>query len=352
MRNNLARAIGIGILGTILSGFTSCQPERPVVVAQLGPQNQKLLDEQTDQIKELKEQIAQNKVIFGKVAGNAFAIDIGVEHIEEDSRGKAVVTAENKLIKEAVGEPPAEEKAAGQARALSVLQNDLVKQKELYGKAQTELQTVKDAIAAKDKEIRDRDQKITEQAKIAAQERVDNAKKIQDVVNGYEDKIQKMKDEQAQKERRMWINTLRYGGLGVILLGIVALAVTSGGALVPGLILIGSGSLVILIGVAIDVLTAQKWFPYAAGIVALLVVGGVVLFIMHLVQVHKLVDRSVAVLNDMKTENTTLAATGDVNAKSVLDTLQANINYRFGTGANLLQKAFVKTGLDSKLDSK
>lgn len=328
-----------------------CQSKPPVINAQLGPENAKLVADLRKEIEALKTQIDQNKVVFSRVAGNAFAIDLGIPHIEE-SRGKTVVVEENKLIKSAVGEPKAEDKTLAQARAISILENDLAAQKKLYGDALTKIDTTKKELADKDKEIADRDKKLIDQADKAESERVKTAGETQATINGYANEIKRIKDEAAAKERRMWINTLRFGGFGIIVIGIIALAVTSGGALVPGLILIGSGGLVILIGVSIDILTSQPWFPVAAGIVGLMVVAGLVLFVMHLVKVHKIADKSVAVLNDMKTESATLAEAGDANAKAVASALEKNVAYRFGvpgtSGAKLLENAYVKTGLDAK----
>src|SRR5690606_26553263 len=112
--------------------------------------------------------------------------------------------------------------------------------------------------------------------------------------------IKKMKDEQAAKERRLWINVLRYGGFGINPIGVIGLAVTQGRAIVPCGILIASGSLVILIGLSIDILTSQPWFPIAAGIVGLLIVVGFGWFLFHVYQKMMLGKKSMAVLNDVE----------------------------------------------------
>jgi predicted nucleic acid-binding Zn-ribbon protein len=342
--------------------FSGCQTApAPVINAQTGDENKKLVEDLNGQIATLKSQVqtlneklSEKDKIIGKVAGSATGIDVGVQHIEGESRGKDVVVAENTLIKKATGEPPAEERAAAAERTLAILQGDLKRQQELYGKATAQIDETKKVIAQKDLEISNRDQEIknrdaalAEQKKKSDQEAVATASKWQGVVNGYENRITTMKNEQAAKERKLWINTLRFGGFGIVLLGVIALAVTSGRALAPGLILIGSGALVILIGVAIDILTSQWWFPYAAGLVGLIFLFGLGWFCWNLFKAHKNGETSVAMLNDMKTEAETLASKGDAEAKSLLDQIKSHAEYRFGD-VKKLESLFVKGGLDAK----
>jgi hypothetical protein len=326
--------------------LVGCQlnPVAPVVNAQQGNESKKLVDDLKAQVETLKLKIVEKDKLLAGVAGSAYGIDIGVKHIEEAGKGRDLVVAENGLIKGAVGDPTPEQRAAAAERSVSILEGDLAKQKDLYGKAQSTIIETKKTIDVKDKEILKRDTALVEQEKKATDERLASAKKLQTTIDDYSSQIQKIKDEQKAKERRLWVNTLRYGGFGIILFGVVALAVTSGRALLPSLILIGSGSLVILIGVGIDVLTSQPWFPYAAGVVGLLCVAGLGLLGYHVYRTTVLGKKSIAVLDDIKTEAATLAEHGDVEGAKLLEKVQPHIDFRFGE-----DKTFWKNALDTTL---
>ena len=333
------------LLVIALLGLVGCQNRpAPVINAQLGAQNQQLVDDLKTQVATLKQQVAEKDKLLAGVAGSAYGIDIGVKHIEEVGKGKDLVVAENGLIKGAVGEPTPEQRAAAAERSVSILEGDLAKQKELYGKAQTQISETQKTITAKDQEISKRDTALIAQEKKAQDERAESAKKLQSTIDDFTAQIQKIKDEQKAKERRLWVNTLRYGGFGIVLFGIVALAVTSGRALFPSLILIGSGSLVILIGVGIDVLTSQPWFPYAAGVVGLLCLAGLILLGYHIYRTAVLGRKSIAVLDDIKTEASTLAEHGNADGAQLLAKVQPHIDFRFGE-----DKSFWKKALDTTL---
>jgi len=324
----------------------------PVINAQLGNENQKLVDDLKSQVETLKQKVAEKDKLLANVAGSAYGIDIGVKHIEEVGKGKDLVVAENGLIKGAVGDPTPEQRAAAAERSVSILEGDLAKQKDLYGKAQTKIEETKKQIDVKDQEISKRDAALVAQEKKASEERDKSAKDLQATVTNFTNEIQKIKDEQKAKERRLWVNTLRYGGFGIVLFGIVALAVTSGRALLPGLILIGSGSMVILIGVGIDVLTSQPWFPYAAGVVGLLCLVGLGLLGYHVYRTAVLGRKSIAVLDDIKTEASTLAEHGDAEGTKILAKVQPHIDFRFGQDGSTWKKALgttlVKEGMEEK----
>jgi len=347
------RAFGV----IILLALVGCQSRPvPVINAQLGNENQKLVDDLKSQVETLKQKVAEKDKLLAGVAGSAYGIDIGVKHIDEVGKGKDLVVAENGLIKGAVGDPSPEQRAAAAERSVSILEGDLAKQKDLYGKAQTKIEETKKVIDVKDQEIAKRDATLVAQEKKAAEERDKSAKQLQATVDDFTNQIQKIKDEQKAKERRLWVNTLRYGGFGVVLFGIVALAVTSGRALLPGLILIGSGSLVILIGVGIDVLTSQPWFPYAAGVVGLMCVAGLGLLGYHVYRTTVLGKKSIAVLDDIKTEAATLAEHGDTEGAKLLEKVQPHIDFRFGEDKTFWKKALdttlVKEGHEEKVPPK
>ena len=351
-------------LSVLCSGFmstTGCTGTNVSVTPALGPETTKLLQDQKDQIEKQKEQIVDlqkkdndRKQQLDKVAGNAYGIDVGTAHIKEDSKGKDIVIAENGLIKKIVGDPSPDERSKADARTISILQNDLQKQKELYGQANTEIENLKNDVKLKDQSITERDniikskdQALIEQDKKHQTEVAKNAKDAQAIYNKLKQDNTDLQKYYEDKERAIWINVLRFGGFGIILLGVAALAITEGRALGPGLILIGSGSLIILIGVAINIVIMQTWFPYAAFAVGLLTLGGIGWASFHFFKNHKTDGQLTALLNDMQTEAETLASKGDEESKILLKKLEEHATYRLGS-IDKLKSLFTKSGLDEK----
>jgi hypothetical protein len=365
MPRNFSRILLVSLAFLFTTGFVttgkSCRKDpTPVVIsATIGPETQKLIDEQNKQIADLKAKEVENAKLKDQIAGSAYGITIGTDHITDDSKGKKIVEAENGLIKKIVGKPSPETRAEADARTISILNDDLVKQKELYGKAVEKIDTINAQIAAKDEEIKKRDQALIDQKKNSDEEIKQTAAKMQIVIDERDSTIkarnatiQDMKDKQAAKERRMWINVLRFGGFGIILAGVLALAVSQGKALIPGGILILSGSLIIGIGLAIDIVTSQVWFPYAAFGVGVLVIIGVGWCLWHFIKEHILGKKAAAVINDMKTEAQTLSERGITDGDSTLSKLQEHVHYRFGDAKSFWNKRlhgeFVADGLDEK----
>ena len=365
MPKNFTRILLITLVFLFTTGFVTTEkgcrkdPTPVVVTPMVGPETQKLIDDQNKQIADLKAKEVENAKLKDQVAGSAYGIDIGTNHITDDSKGKKIVEAENGLIKKIVGKPSPETRADADARTISILNDDLVKQKELYGKAIEKIDTINAQIAAKDEEIKKRDQDLIDQKKNSDEEIRKNAAKLQLVIderdNTIKDRnatIQDMKDKQAAKERRLWINVLRFGGFGIILAGVLALAVTQGKAIIPGGILILSGSLIIGIGLAIDIVTSQVWFPYAAFAIGLLVLVGVGWCLWHFIKEHILGKKAAAVINDMKTEAQTLSERGITDGDITLSKLQEHVHYRFGDAKSFWNKRlhgeFVADGLDEK----
>lgn len=360
----LRKVIPLICLAFLSSGFMAtkgCKETNVTVTPTLGAETNKLIDDQKKQIQEQQQQITDlknkdndRKEQLDKVAGSAYGIDIGTDHIKEESKGKDIVKAENGLIKKIVGEPSAEQRAKADARTIATLQGDLAKQKELYGQANNEIDKLQNdlkakdqVIAARDEVIKQKDQALVDQETKHKQEVADNAKKAQGVYNQLKQEKTDLQKYYEDKERAIWINVLRFGGFGVILLGVATLAITQGRALGPGLILIGSGALIILIGVAINIVIMQVWFPYAAFVVGLLTLGGVAWAVIHFFKNHKNDNKLTALLNDMKTEAETLAAKGDEESKILLKKLEEHTTYRLG-GMDKLQALFTKSGLDEK----
>ena len=149
----------------------------------------------------------------------------------------------------------------------------------------------------------------------------------------------------------MWVNTLRFGGFAVVLAGIAVLAITKGMALIQGLILIGSGALVIGIGMAFDIVAKQTWFPYAAGVIGLAIVGGGSWFLYSLYQKNQLHNKLVGVLNDVKTEAATLKEAVTPGAENLWAEVEKHIEYRLGEAGSSARKQLDKLQVTLGLDS-
>jgi hypothetical protein len=196
-------------------------------------------------------------------------------------------------------------------------------------------------------DIKALEQKNKEQELAAIKERAENKKLLDQTIADFQATIKKMQDEQAAKERRMWINVLRYGGFAFIAMGIIGLALTQGKSLIPSGILIAGGSLTILIGLSIDIVTSQWWFPYAAGLVGLAIIIGVGMFVKHLWDTHQFAKKANGVFNDIKTEAEILKEKG--LPENPLASVVPHLEYRFGKQwDHVLDNHAVKDGLDTK----
>lgn len=339
------------ISGFMLAMLAGCQTAPTVVTPEPGPSAAQLEQQYQQQILDLKAALDAKNKQLDSVAGNSVAIDAGLEKTP-DSLGKPVITKENALIKKTTGEPSPEVKADALERANALLRQDVELAKKLYGEAGTKIDVLNGRISDLEATVRTRDGTIVDLQGKTQTERDEAAKKLSGVVDGYEKKIADMNDEAAKKERRMWVNTLRFGGFAVVLAGIAVLAITKGMALLQGLILIGSGALVIGIGMAFDIVASQPWFPYAAGVLGLVIVGGCGWVLYGLYKKNQLHDKLVGVLNDVKTEAETLKTAVEPGAKDLWGEIEKHIEYRVGEAGSAARKQLDKIQVSLGLDSK
>ena len=337
------------IITTIAAALmlTACVPyQKEVTVTATGTPEQALyIQGLQDQIKQLQDQLKAKDAAMSKIAGNAVAINAGLEKIDEQQLGRPVVAAENGLIEKTAGEAKPEDRAAALERANALLKKDVEKAKNLYSAAGQQIDVLNGQIKERDGQIDTLNGTLKTLKEDAAKAEADAKLKIADTIKGYEQKLQDMRDEQAKKERRLWVNALRYTGVALIVGGIVILAVSKMLAWIQGSILAIGGILVIVAGQGLDQLTQQWWWPWlcGGGVVCVVVGGG--WYILHVWQSQrKQVDVSAAI-NDLKTE----ADAGVGDAKQLWDELQKHLTYRLGDDAvKKLQTEWTKLGLDSK----
>lgn len=229
-------------------------------------------------------------------------------------------------------------------RAIEMVEGQRDKALADYRAATSEARAAQDMIAAKDKELAGKDAEIAARDKTLAQQRIDataereaQRKTLQGVIDNKDKEIQRIKDEQASKERRWWINSTRIAGLGLIIVGIVLLAVfklpIEGGGLAAG------GVLIALLSMFLEWLIAQWWFfPLCALIIlSILIVGGRAIYRMW--QKNELHNKTTAALQDLKDEAMTLGT-------NTWSTVEDHIKYRLGNKTSYWGSAQSKTVAD------
>ena len=345
-----------------LGAENQCASTPPTVSGQLGQAAQKENDAKDAQISELKALVTTQaqkfddaKKVVAKAGANVHGVIVAAVHVN-DGLPKDAVVAEANLASDTlatVSPPDPEASLEAERRVNLILTNQRDAALKAYGAAQTEVSSLKTALAQKDAEIGQhqasiaaRDQQLVQLAKDRQAEIAANAAKIQTVINGYESKIQQMKDEEAAKQRRMWLNVMRFGGFGIILVGIVVIALTRGEAIIQGGILILGGGLVIGIGLAFDIVTSQPWFPYVAAIVGLLILGGAAWGVYHLWQTNQLYQKTTAAMQDVKDE---AASQGSDLWNKVREHLQYRLGPSDGYWGKVLHSRLVHRELDSNV---
>lgn len=339
-----------------------CQDERHTQVgAQPGAIAEKTDAAKDAQIAELKTQVTtqaqqydEAKKVVAKAGASVHGVIVASVHVT-DGLPKDAVVAEANLASDTlavIAPPDPAGSLEAERRVNLILTNQRDEALKAYGSAKGEVAEMKAVLDKKEAEINThkasidaREKQIAELTKEREAERVANAAKLQGIIKGYEDDIQKIKDEEAAKQRRMWLNVMRFGGFGIIALGIIIIALTRGEAIIQGGILILGGGLVIGIGLAFDILTSQPWFPYVAAIVGLLILGGGIWCLYHLWQTNQLYQKTTAAMQDVKDEAQTQG--GDLWNK-----VREHLEYRLGPAESRLSKALQKRLVHRELTSK
>lgn len=334
MKKYIFRIFTIVLLSFFLMGATQCHTTDTVILNE-GPVATQLGKTKDEQIRGLTEQVKaeqEAKELAQKQASLAAANFDGVlfaaEHVENGLPRNAI-EEEAKLGKARLPAADAQEVIKAKDRVIAILQNEVARAKELYGKAFDEAKQAKIVIENKDKELIAKNQIILEREVAIVKLEQDKAAEIEkhknDVKNALAEKDKQFADykkAEAEKERRWLINAIRITSLGFIVIGVVAMIVFK--VMAEGAAAIGCGVLIGLIGIFIEWLTAQIWFPYlcmAIGL-AILIAGGTALYKMWVK--HQLDDRKTQAIQDMIDEAT---AKGDTSA---VEQLKEHLEYRMG----------------------
>lgn len=313
---------------------SKCQTDSAVILPQ-GPQAAQLsqakdeqIKEQAKQIEELKTTRAAEQKQASLAAANFEGVLYGAEHVDPGLPRNAI-EEEAKLGKARLPEADPQEVIKAKDRVIAILQNEIAKAKELYGKAFDEAAQTKAQLAQKDKELNQRDQDL--KARDAKIEALNEAAKMeaQKHENDVRDLIAKKDKEKADlireyesKERATWVLWTRIAGLGLIVVGALVMIVIK--AFPEGGGLIGAGVIIGLVSIFIDWVTKQVWFPWAMGAIILgaLVAGGYALY--RTWKKHRLSEKKAQAIQDYIDEKT---IKGDVSAA---EDLKEHLTYRIG----------------------
>lgn len=301
-------------------------PEGPTA-AQLAAEKDKQIAGLVAQVKAEQEARELEQAQAALVAANLEGILFAAEHVPT-GLPRTAIEEEAKLGKER--SPPANpaELLKAKDRVIAILNGEVEKARAMYGEASTEAAQAKAQIAAKDEEIvrRDRELAAREQviAKLGEEAKIEREKHANDVKNALaakDEAIKKVREEYASKERRWWINATRIAGLGLIVVGVVLLAVfklpMEGGGLAAGGVIIG------LLSMFFEWLTAQWWWPWLCGLLVLGVLIAIALTVYRLWKKRELHSRVTAALQDLKDEATTLG-------NDTWEKVSEHLKYRLG----------------------
>jgi hypothetical protein len=342
----MKRVLALLIAALLIVGFTGCQtdtiivPEGPAATA-LGVAKDEQIKGLTAQVKAEQEARLLEQALAAKAASNFLGVLKALDYMDF-SPAREAAAEESKLGKQRLGKDDPEETVKALERVVLLVTGQRDEALRRYAEADAATKTARAEIAAKDAEIVKRDETIkareTDIARLAREKLAEQAKHADDIKKALAAKdaeIQRIKDEAASKERAQWVLWTRIAGLGLIVVGVVLLAVFK--LVVEGAGLAAGGVIIGLISIFIDWLTNQPWFPYLMGGILLSALVAAYFAIRRLWIKHELDKRKTQAIQDLRDE---AAAKGDTKA---IDTLDEHLEYRMGKDGSFWQKQQVKT---------
>lgn len=336
------RIAALTLLAIFTMGATECQhtdtvvlPEGPKAAA-LGKTKDEQIVDLTKQASDLKVARAGEQAEAAKAASNIKGILKAKDYLDPSPPVEAI-KAEGELgLTRLPPDDPAETVKALE-RVVLIVTGQRDEALKRYAEADTATKAARAQINAQDVEIAKRDQTIktreTEIANLktaADTERTQHAADVKKALDGKDIEIAKIKADFASKERATWVLWTRIAGLGLIIVGVVLLAVfkmiTEGAGLAAGGVIIG------LISIFIDWLTAQVWFPWMCGFILLGILAAGAYAIYRMWKAHTLQAKTMSALQDLKDEATTLGT--DAWSK-----VAEHLDYRLGDKNSFWAKA-------------
>lgn len=331
---NFLRLLSFSCLILFAGMGSKCQTDSTVILPQ-GPQAAQLSQAKDEQIKEQAKQIDELKTTRAAeqkqaslAAANFEGVLYGAEHVDPGLPRNAI-EEEAKLGKARLPEADPQEVIKAKDRVIAILQNEVAKAKELYGKAFDEAAQTKAQLAQKDKELNQRDQDLkTRDAKIEA---LNEAAKMeaQKHENDVRDLIAKKDKEKADlikeyesKERATWVLWARIISLALILGGTLLIVFLKmfyegGGAIAAGMI-------IALLSMFVNWLVSQWWFMPLMCVLALVIIVIVGFALYHTWKKHRLSEKKAQAIQDYIDEKT---IKGNISAA---EDLKEHLTYRIG----------------------
>jgi hypothetical protein len=325
---------------------SQCQSTSTVVAPQ-GPTATELSAAKDQQIETLKKQAEEQKAQRAREQAEASkaasSIKGGILKANAYQPAGPPTDAINEEAKVALTRLPSDDPAetvASLERAIKMIEGKREEALALYAAARKEAEVKQQVIVAKDKELEKRDQEISKRdaeiADLTRAAQIEREKAAADLAAALAKKDKELADfkaEMASKERRWWINATRIAGLGLILIGVLAMIVLK--AIPEGAALTGSGILIGLISIFIDWLTAQWLFPWLCGLILLVILGAGSYAIYRMWRTKNLNDLKTAAIQDQRDESAIL---GDDRWEKFSE----HLKYRMGDKNSFWGKAQMK----------
>ncbi len=367
MKNATLVLIALGSC-LLLAGCEALSPPKTTVLAQPGTAAAAVTKNQEAEIVALKAQVVagdeKNKEylkIGAAAAGNVHGVLTAAVHVEPGLPKEAVI-AEATLAQDALALPtdaPSDLVASYSKSALEaekrvnlILTGQRDAARAAYEGAKTEMRGLRDALTAKEAEIEAGKAAVlkiesekTSLTQAAQAELETNRKAQQAALDAKDEALVKYKAEVASTERKYWVNGIRIACGLLILVGVVAIALTKGEAIIQCGIMAGCGIAGIFLAAGFDILTSQTWFPWAFGSIALIAAVAFGWWLWYQWRTHQLYAKTTAAMQDLKDEATTQGT--DLWSK-VEDHLKFRIGDKTSALGKVLTSRLVKRGLDEK----
>lgn len=326
--------IFIVLFSVLLMGNMGCESPSSTVILPDGPQTAALVAKKDEQIKTLekqKDEILNQRKAENELAAKAASSVKGILKANEyqpDGRPTEAIKEEASVALKRLPPDDPNETVKALERTIEMIEGKRDEALKMYSEAKNEAEKKKLEIVEKDKEIEKRDAAIAKAQKdierlqtASSEEKEKNKKDLQAFLEKKDRELADFKKEIASRERLWWVNATRIAGLGLIILGAVAMALfkalPEGGGLIAGGVIIG------VVSIFINWLTAQWWFPWACGLFLLMIVFLVGYVLYRTWKIKILHTKTVSALQDLRDESKT---TGEDTWERVSE----HLKYRVG----------------------
>lgn len=338
------RILAILSLGVLTLGNRGCVTTDTIILPE-GPRTTELSKTKDDQIATLQKQAAdersQSQIKQAEAAKAASSVKgiLKANTYQPAGRPTEAINEEAGVALTRLPPDDPAETVKSLERAIQMIEGARDKALADYAGARHDSEVKQAEIAARDKELTQRDAeiearngRIVQLTDEANAERAAHQADVKKALDGKDQEIAQIKKDYESKERAAWVLWTRLAGLAFIVGGAVIAIVFH---IVPeGAAFVGVGVAIGLVSTFIDWLTQQPFFPWLCGgaILVLVGIGGYALYRMW--KKNTLQIKVTAALQDLKDESTTLG--NDVWSK-----VSEHLDYRLGEKDGAAQKKLV-----------